>query len=89
MLAVALLALASAASGCVIGGTDSGQCLTSAELTSYLSFCADVVRYTACVPKEQVAWRGHGVWGCPPTAAVVQRAMRVVVVLHRSQTSVI
>jgi len=40
------------ASACTLQGYDAGVCKPAQDIQDFMPFCADVVRYTACVPRE-------------------------------------
>lgn len=55
--ATALVVVGAAA--CTIQGFESGECMARDDFEFQMPFCADVVRYEACVPKFQPLFPNH------------------------------
>lgn len=58
LLSSLLFLALSPANACVLAGYDSGVCKAAQDIQDDMPFCADVVRYTACVPRY-VPWYGN------------------------------
>ncbi|DAZ98349.1 TPA: hypothetical protein N0F65_007156 [Lagenidium giganteum] len=45
--------------GCLIAGSDTGECTDPKDFDLLIPFCKQVVQYTACLPRYQSVWFTH------------------------------
>jgi hypothetical protein len=67
---------------CYIQGVDSGVCKQPADFAASMPFCANVVRYPACVPKEYAWFPNHTLakkdgWARKTFTDVIRRRIQI------------